>query len=247
MSQEAILTISNLSKQYKAAGRDALSKVSISVSKGSRFGIIGPNGAGKTTLISIVCGLIEASEGSFEYNYERTLSSLEKKKFIGYVPQDFSFYEELSPKQNFDFFGAMNGLSNSEIKDNSSQLAQILGLKEVFNKKVKDFSGGMKRRVNLAIGMLHKPEILFLDEPTVGVDVQSKYAIFNYLKKINEEGCSIIYTSHHLAEAEDFCTDLAIIDHGKLLVQGKTSDLVKEGTLEKLFIELTGEEFRDQA
>jgi len=251
MTQEVCLDLINISKRYKGAKNLALDDVSFSIVKGDKFGIIGPNGAGKTTLISIVCGLIDQSEGDFSYSFDQEKLSLnERKKRIGFVPQDFSFYEELSLEQNFNFFGAMYGLSKKSIKENSDELIDILGLKDVYKKKINTFSGGMKRRVNLAIGMLHKPSILFLDEPTVGVDVQSKYAIFRYLDQINSNGCTIIYTSHHLAEAEEFCSDIAIIDHGKLIASGKLNDLIinyDSPKLESLFIDLTGEDFRDRS
>ena len=251
MIPKACLDIVNISKRYKGAVSEALDKVSLSINQGDKFGIIGPNGSGKTTLISIICGLIDQSNGEFHYHFSAaSLTTYELKKKIGFVPQDFSFYEELTLLQNLDFFGAMYGLSKKESKENSLELVAVLGLKDVLNEKVSSYSGGMKRRVNLAIGMLHKPSILFLDEPTVGVDVQSKHAIFRYLNRINSEGCTIVYTSHHLAEAEEFCSDIAIIDHGKLLAFGEINSLINSYSkprLESYFIELTGVDFRDRS
>jgi ABC-2 type transport system ATP-binding protein len=249
MNPEVCLKISSLSKRYKGAQNDALQGIDISIKRGQKFGIIGPNGAGKTTLISIICGLITPSSGNYKYAFASTVNSeKEEKKRIGFVPQEFSFYEELTVKQNFDFFGAMYGLSKNEIAQNGSKLIDVLGLKDVFKKKILTFSGGMKRRVNLGIGMLHKPSILFLDEPTAGVDVQSKHAIFSYLNSINEQGCTIVYTSHHMAEAEEFCSDIAIIDHGKLLRTGNLASILSDstGNLESLFLSLTGMELRDK-
>lgn len=245
----ACVHIQGLSKQYKRASELSLNELSLEINSGEIFGILGPNGAGKTTLISILCGILEPTSGSFSYHINNeTVTGNTIKKHVGYVPQDFAFYDELTPAQNFEFFGAMYGLSKKTIAEQTEKLLDILGLTSVRNKKVSEFSGGMKRRVNLAIGMLHSPNILFLDEPTVGVDVQSKRAILAFLKEENQRGTTIIYTSHNMKDAEEFCTRFALIDFGKLLVTGAMSELLHQQenlSLEDYFISKTGASFRD--
>lgn len=241
--------IDNLSKQYKGASTYSLDKVNLDILQGDIYGILGPNGAGKTTLISILCGILKHSSGSFSYDINgRSLSDKSLKQHIGYVPQDYAFYEELTPIQNLQFFGAMYNLSKPEVKSQTEKLLDILGLKNVANKKIEEFSGGMKRRINLAIGMLHKPAILFLDEPTVGVDVQSKRAILTFLKEENVRGTTVIYSSHNMKDAEEFCSSFALIDFGKILVSGPLDFLLKNeniNSLEEYFINKTGESYRD--
>jgi ABC-2 type transport system ATP-binding protein len=211
--------------------------------------LFGPNGAGKTTLINLMTGLFSFREGSIRVlGSEINQQNKSVNRFFGFIPQDFSFYEELSPVQNLEFFGAWSGLRKQEIKKRTAELLEILGLTEVRHKQVYKFSGGMKRRLNLAIGMIHQPRILFLDEPTVGVDVQTRYAIINYLKELNKNGTTLIYTSHQLIEAEDLCEKIALIDKGKIIVHDDLDKLLSEqqqGGLEGLFLNLTGKDYRN--
>jgi len=241
--------INNLTKQYRGNSALSLNVENLNIKAQEIFGILGPNGAGKTTLISILCGILQPTSGSFSYQIGNiTLAGKKVKKHIGYVPQDFAFYEELTPTENLQFFGAMYNLSKKEIEIQTRNLLAVLGLENVSHKKVSTFSGGMKRRVNLAIGVLHQPQILFLDEPTVGVDVQSKRAIFNFLKKENQNGTTIIYTSHNMKDVEEFCTQIALIDFGKIIEHGKLADVLKSQnvvSLEEYFIAKTGESYRD--
>jgi len=232
------------------AGQDPLlSHFRLEVPEGSRFGLFGPNGAGKTTLMGLMTGLLTPDAGSIElfgrplHPGNRSINSL-----FGYVPQDFAFYEDLSPVENLDFFGAWSGLGRSTIRERTDELLTILGLADVRNKKVAQFSGGMKRRVNLAIGVIHRPRLLFLDEPTVGVDIQTRVAIISYLKQLNQQGTTLIYTSHQLAEAEDLCDRAALIDHGQIIVQDTLDGLLaahRTDGLEGLFLQLTGKAYRD--
>jgi ABC-2 type transport system ATP-binding protein len=164
------------------------------------------------------------------------------------VPQDFAFYAELTAKQNLYYFGGVYGMSSINLKEQTSHLLEILGLTSVADKKVKSYSGGMKRRLNLAIGLIHSPEIIFLDEPTVGVDIHSKLTIINHLEELNKKGVTIIYTSHHLKEAEDFCSRVALMDNGKVIALDTVAELIKinkAANLEELMINLTGKELRD--
>lgn len=247
---QPIIKIESLSKKYKDADQYSLNNVSLNINEGQIFGLLGPNGAGKTTLISMLCGLIKPTSGHFtidDLNYTNHSSKI--KKIIGVVPQEYALYPTLTARENLHYFGSMYGLKGTYLKDKVVETLDLLGLLKFADKRIETFSGGMKRRVNLIAGILHKPKVLFLDEPTVGVDVQSKNAIIDYLKVLNQNGTTIIYTSHHLAEAEDFCTNIAILDRGRIYAQGTPSSLIDATTearnLEEVFISLTGKDFRD--
>ncbi len=235
--------------QYSGQEKPSLNDLSLKIFKGEKFGLFGPNGAGKTTLMQVMTGLINPSKGETSImgmsfaNQKRDIHQV-----IGFVPQDFSFYHELSPLENLAFFGAWYGMSTLSIKTKSAELLEILGLSSVGNKQVQKFSGGMKRRVNLAIGVMHDPQILFLDEPTVGVDVQTRNAIVQYLNKLNQQGTTLVYTSHQLKEAEELCDRVAMIDEGEIIALDTLQALMdkhqQEG-LEGLFLTLTGMSYRD--
>lgn len=249
MRNLSCIEIENVSKKYSGAAENSLSGISIHINQSDIFGLLGPNGAGKTTLISILCGIIPASGGEIRFYHDgRELTQTERRHTTGYVPQDFAFYQELTPRQNLDYFGAMYNLSSKKVVQRREELLDVLGLSRFGDQKVGTFSGGMKRRVNLAIGIIHEPRILFLDEPTVGVDVQSKNAIIRYLQHINSMGTTMIYTSHHMAEAEEFCNHIAFIDGGKVIADGDLTSLLQihhSSSLQALFIKLTGEAYRD--
>jgi ABC-2 type transport system ATP-binding protein len=245
-----IIEIRSLSKKYKEADFFSVNNLSLSVNKGEIFGLLGPNGAGKTTLISMLCGLIKPTSGSFTiegHTYKNDAHAI--KKTIGVVPQEYALYPTLTARENLMYFGSMYGLKGKDLKQRINDSLDYLGLIKFADKRTDTFSGGMKRRVNLIAGMLHEPTILFLDEPTVGVDVHSKNVIIDYLKQINQKGTTIIYTSHHLAEAEDLCSHIAIIDNGVILMQGTPNEIIEIThnalTLEDVFLSLTGKELRD--
>lgn len=247
---QSIIQIESLSKKYKDADQYSLNNVSLNINEGQIFGLLGPNGAGKTTLISMLCGLVKPTSGHFTIDglsYAGQSSKI--KKIIGVVPQEYALYPTLTARENLHYFGSMYGIKGSDLKDKVIETLDLLGLLKFADKQVQTFSGGMKRRVNLIAGILHKPKVLFLDEPTVGVDVQSKNAIIDYLKVLNESGTTIIYTSHHLAEAEDFCSNIAILDQGRIFIQGTPSTLINSTedarNLEDVFISLTGKDLRD--
>lgn len=245
----AAVRIQNLGFTYPHEPEPCFNNLNLTVEKGERFGLFGPNGAGKTTLMNCMTGLLKFQEGSIQLLGEEVLAHKKSiNSYFGFVPQDFSFYQELSPVENLAFFGAWSGLQKKEIKDKTTELLEVLNLTDVRNKKVGEFSGGMKRRVNLAIGVIHNPEILFLDEPTVGVDVHTRHAIINYLRKLNEAGTTLIYTSHQLSEAEELCNKVALIADGKIIAHDTLPQLLldhKEDGLEGLFINLTGKSFRN--
>ncbi|MGJ7030788.1 ABC transporter ATP-binding protein [Niabella hirudinis] len=249
MLNEDALHIQNLGYAYKRVAQPVIRQLGLVVKEGSRFGLFGPNGAGKTTLMSLMTGLLPYAQGSIQlFGKEIKNNGRFVKNTIGFVPQDFSFYEELTPAENLEFFGAWYGLNSRQIGEATTTLLKVMGLHHVADKPLKEFSGGMKRRVNLAIGVMNNPRVLFLDEPTVGVDVQSRNAIIGYLKEINRNGTTLIYTSHQLKEAEDLCTEVALIDGGSIISQGTLDELKQQhgqDGLEGLFLQLTGRAYRD--
>ncbi|MFS4454857.1 ABC transporter ATP-binding protein [Maribacter sp. 2304DJ31-5] len=248
-----MIQIDQLSKKYKGAEGFSLSGFDLKINEGEIFGLLGPNGAGKTTLISILCSLLKPTSGTFRINgltYKEHKRELQQT--IGIVPQEYALYPSLTAVENLTYFGSMYGLKKSHpLKDTIAEHLETLGLSNFANKKIKAFSGGMKRRVNLIAAILHRPKVLFLDEPTVGVDVQSKTVIMEYLKQLNAQGTTIVYTSHHLNEAEQFCRRVGIIDHGKLVCAGTPKELImaQKGAdhLEDVFLGLTGKALRDHA
>jgi len=247
-----MIQINQLSKKYKGTDFYSVSNMDLTIEKGEIFGLLGPNGAGKTTLVSMLSSLIKPTSGYFTIdglNYQEHKNQL--KKLIGIVPQEYALYPTLTAFENLSYFGSMYGLKGSPLKENILTHLENLGLLDFSNKRIDTFSGGMKRRINLVASILHNPKVLFLDEPTVGVDVQSKNVIIEHLKQLNTAGTTIIYTSHHLNEAENFCTRVAIIDHGQIICKGKPTELIAQNknasNLEEVFIDKTGTELRDHA
>ena len=242
---QPIIQIIDLAKKYKDAEMFSLDTFTLSIQKGEIFGLLGPNGAGKTTLISMLCGLVKPTSGNFTIdNLTYNKNSHHLKKIIGVVPQEYALYPTLTARENLHYFGSMYGFKGNHLRNKVSDNLEFLGLLKFADKRIETFSGGMKRRVNLIAGILHNPKVLFLDEPTVGVDVQSKNSIIEYLKQLNSTGTTIIYTSHHLSEAQDFCTNIAILDRGILYAQGTPKNLIASTAhainLEDVFISLTG-------
>lgn len=247
-----MIQINQLSKKYKDAEDYSVNDLNLTITDGEIFGLLGPNGAGKTTLISMLSSLLKPTSGSFTINgltYQENKNEL--KQLIGIVPQEYALYPSLTAYENLTYFGSMYGLKGEFLKERIHSQLEILGLSDFANKKINTFSGGMKRRVNLIASMLHRPKVLFLDEPTVGVDVQSKNVIIDHLKQLNADGTTIIYTSHHLNEAEHFCTHVAIIDHGRLICEGTPKELIAQQenahNLEDVFLAHTGNALRDYA
>lgn len=240
----AIIDIQGIYKKYKESEFFSVEDVNLQIEKGVFFGLLGPNGAGKTTLISLLCGLIKPTTGKILIegkNYE----SFEKqiKQNIGVVPQEYALYPSLSAYENLLYFGSMYGLKGKELKKSIDYYLDYLGLKEHAHRSIQSFSGGMKRRVNLIAGILHNPSILFLDEPTVGVDLQSRLILVDLLKELHKKGTTIIYTSHHLHEVQELCETIAIIDKGKIFALGSSEELMEKTqttNLEAAFLALTG-------
>ncbi|HET8737727.1 MAG TPA: ABC transporter ATP-binding protein [Pricia sp.] len=247
-----MIRIDKLSKKYKNAEDYSVRNLDLFIEEGEIFGLLGPNGAGKTTLISMLSSLLKPTSGAFSIdglNYETHTNELKRR--VGIVPQEYALYPSLTAFENLSYFGSMYGLIGSPLKNSILEHIEILGLSRFAHKKIDNFSGGMKRRINLIASILHRPKVLFLDEPTVGVDVQSKNVIIEYLKQLNAEGTTILYTSHHLNEAEHFCTRVGIIDLGEIVCKGEPSTLVAQqkdaNNLEEVFLVQTGKALRDHA
>lgn len=247
-----MIQIHKLSKKYKSADFFSVSDLDLTIYEKEIFGLLGPNGAGKTTLISMLSSLLKPTSGAFTIHgltFQENKNEL--KQLIGIVPQEYALYPSLTAYENLSYFGSMYGLKGETLRDNIHTHLKTLGLDHFAHKKIKNFSGGMKRRINLIASILHRPKVLFLDEPTVGVDVQSKNVIIDHLKALNASGTTIIYTSHHLNEAEYFCTRVAIIDHGKIVCKGLPKELIaaqeNASNLEEVFLTRTGKALRDYA
>lgn len=244
------IEINNLDKTYRGADEPALDGISLTVPEGEIFGLLGPNGAGKTTTINILCGILQPSGGNIRILGKDSIREHDAiKHIIGVVPQDIALYPSLTARENLKFIGSMYGLSGKNLADRVDECLHVFGLTKFGGRMVGKYSGGMKRRVNLIAGILHQPRILFLDEPTVGIDVQSRTVIIEYLKKLNEDGTTIIYTSHYMEEAELLCSSIAIIDRGKIITQGRPASMVGSQpgftNLESIFLQLTGRKLRD--
>jgi len=221
-----ILEVDNLVKKF--GENTAVKGVSFEVEEGEVFGLLGPNGAGKTTTISMLTGVLEPTSGTARvggYDLKTNLKAV--KKVNGLVPQDLALYPTLSARANLNFFGRIYGLKGTELKQRVDDVLEIVALKERANEKIDNYSGGMKRRVNIAAGLVHQPRLLFLDEPTVGVDPQSRNQIFESVLQLNREGdMSIIYTSHYMEEVELLCNRVAIIDQGEIIALDTIKNLI---------------------
>ncbi|MBW9154576.1 ABC transporter ATP-binding protein [Clostridium estertheticum] len=221
-----LIKIENLVKKYNT--NTAVKGISFDIKKGEVFGLLGPNGAGKSTTISMLSGLLKPTEGIILIDgKDAAKDPMLAKKNIGLVPQDIALYPTLTAKENLYFWGRMYNLSGKLLKERVNEAFLIAGLEDRKNDTITSYSGGMKRRINIVAALLHKPQILIMDEPTVGIDPQSRNHILESVKKLNSEGMTIIYTSHYMEEIEYLCTRIAIVDHGKLIALGTTDELKK--------------------
>ena len=225
-----MINVSNLKKTFDMV--DALKGISFNIPQGECYGLLGPNGAGKTTTISIMSTLIEPSEGNVKIaGHDLKMNPLECKRNIGVVPQEIALYNELSAYDNLLFWGSLYNVSKSELTKRIDESLKLLGLSDRKNDKVKTYSGGMKRRINIATALLHRPKVLLMDEPTVGIDPQSRNLIFEVLEKLHEEGITIVYTTHYMEEAERLCDRIGIIDDGEIIAQGTLDELRASGSM----------------
>ncbi|HQV69126.1 MAG TPA: ATP-binding cassette domain-containing protein [Thermoflexales bacterium] len=223
----AILQLNQLIRQFGEAW--AVKGISFEIGEGEIFSLLGPNGAGKTTTISMLSTLLAPTKGDATIGgYSITKRPNEVRKIIGIVPQEIALYDELTAQENLNFWGQLYGLSGSQLKTRVSEALEHIGLADKAKQRVSTFSGGMKRRVNIAAGLLHRPRVLFMDEPTVGVDPQSRRAILDMVKNLNKQGMTVLYTTHYMEEAEELSNRIGIMDHGELIAIGTRNELIRQ-------------------
>ncbi len=228
MTTAALVEINNLTKVYRGAERAALDAMTLGIAPGSFFGLLGPNGAGKSTLISILSGLLAPTHGQVRVQgTDVHAHPRQVKASIGLVPQDLAIYPTLTARENLQFFGRMQGLRGPRLRERVGACLAIARLEGLADRRAETFSGGLKRRLNLVIGLIHEPRLLILDEPTVGIDPQSRHFIHEGLRELHAAGMTLIYSTHYMEEAEQLCDDIAIIDHGRILARGNVPELLR--------------------
>jgi ABC-2 type transport system ATP-binding protein len=221
-----MVKIENISKLFGT--KVVVDGLSLEVESGKLFGLLGPNGAGKTTTINMIIGALLPDSGRIEINKLGAPGKPVVKRLIGVVPQTLAVYETLTAQQNLQFFGQLYGLGGQDLKNRIEHAFEVVNLAERRNEKVSKYSGGMKRRLNIAVALLHRPSLLLLDEPTVGVDPQSRNAIFESLRTLKNNGCTIILTSHYIEEAQKLCDRIGIMDEGKLVAEDTVQKLISD-------------------
>ena len=241
-----MIHLENLSYRYRSGAALALDSVSLDIARGSIHGLLGPNGAGKTTLLSLLAGLFRLQEGRIAIG-DKSLEAwrASRPSAIALVPQDYAFYPILTVAENLAFFAGVQGIPCRERQRRCAEALTLTRLETVTNQRAKELSGGLRRRLNLAIGLISDPEILLLDEPTVGVDSASRRFLLETVRDLVATGRTVIYTSHYMEEIEVVCTDVSIVDHGKVLEAGPIEEVKRGRTLEQAFAELTGHSLRD--
>ncbi len=248
MSEQAII-LENLTKRYE--DKTAVDKLCLQVGNGELFGLLGPNGAGKTTTIGILCGLIKPTSGTAKIcGYEIQKEMQKIKELIGVCVQETAIYPYLSGKENIELIGNLHCMDKNLLKKRSNMLLTKMGLNEDAKRLATKYSGGMKRRLSLTLALIHDPKIVFLDEPTVALDPQSRHAVWDFIKEQKTQGKTIILTTHYMEEAEELCDRVGIIDSGKLIALGTPKELIAENkvkNLEEFFIKLTGRNIREEA
>lgn len=219
------MDIINIKEIYKEYDKNvAVNGIDLNVKKGEIYGILGPNGAGKSTLIGMICGLVKKDSG--EIIYEEDTNNIKKwKENIGIVPQDFALYWDLTAEENVKFFCSLYGYKGEELKRRVEKVLEFVGLTDVKNKVASSYSGGMKRRLNIACAIAHSPKLIIMDEPTVGIDPQSRNHVLESVKKLRDDGATVIYTSHYMQEVDELCDRIAIVDKGKIIAEGTSEEL----------------------
>lgn len=221
---QPMISVEGLRKQYGKT--TAVDGISFAVHAGETFGLLGPNGAGKTTTIEMICGLIRPDDGDvFVGGHSVRRSTQATQRLLGIVPQGLALYDDLTALQNLSYFARLRGLGASDRKRQTAEILELVGLQEDASRKVSGFSGGMKRRLNIGIGLLGYPKVLLLDEPTVGIDPQSRRHILDSVRQLAEAGMTIVYTSHYMEEVEYLCTRVAIMDRGRIIAQGPLDEV----------------------
>jgi ABC-2 type transport system ATP-binding protein len=235
----AVLTTTGLGKDYGAHA--AVRSLDLNVPRGSIFGLLGPNGAGKTTTISMICGVVTPTRGSARIaGHDIRAAPFAARRALGYVPQDLAIYEELSATQNLAFFGRCYGLRGRALRERIDWALELAGLRGREREPVSQYSGGMKRRLNLVAALMHRPHLLVLDEPTVGVDPQSRSFLFAAIRRLRDEGMTVLYTSHYMEEVEALCDRVAIIDRGEVIACDSVAGLLASGVGGGIEVELEG-------
>src|SRR5512143_196883 len=234
----SILETKELVKKYSEI--TAVNRISFDIREGEIFSLLGPNGAGKTTTISMLSTLYTPSSGDATIaGHSITKEPMAVKQVIGVVPQELALYEDLTARENLIFWGQMYGLSGKALNSRVDEVLEQIGLTDKASHRVKTYSGGMKRRVNIGVGLLHKPRLLFMDEPTVGIDPQSRRAILDTVKDLNKQGTTVLYTTHYMEEAEELSDRVGIIDHGELIALGTQKELTQRvGQAETLILHI---------
>jgi ABC-2 type transport system ATP-binding protein len=242
-----MLQVEQLSKRF--GSRLAVDAISFTVSAGETVGLLGPNGAGKTTAIAMISGIARPDGGHVALDGVRVTQDADVlKRRVGLVPQDLALYDELSAWANLQLFGGLYGLNADQLRRRADDALSLVGLAGRANERVKTFSGGMKRRLNIAGALLHDPDLILLDEPTVGVDPQSRNAIFENLEALKRRGKTLLYTTHYMEEAERLCDRVLVMDHGRILANNSVAAFMQQyGNLEAAFMQLTGRALRDGA
>lgn len=249
-AQLMALVVKNLTKHYNGAMEPAVAGVNLTIRHGEIFGLLGPNGAGKTTTLSMLSLILKPDSGAMTVcGIDSLRYPMKARRLIGIVPQDIALYPELTARENLTFFGRLYGLRGSDLKTRVLEALCAVGLENKADEKLASYSGGMKRRANLAAGILHTPLLLFLDEPTVGIDAQSRQLILEMLEGIKKSGTTILYTTHYMEEAKQLCDRVAIMDKGRILALGTISQVLADHppcrNLVELFLQLTGKDLRD--
>ena len=251
---ETVLKLEGLTKKYD--NQEVVDHISLEIKKGEIFGLLGPNGAGKSTTMNMVCSLVKPSSGNIQvFGYDLSRNPKEIKQKLGYIPQELALHGNLKAWENVELFTSLYGLKGTKLKEAVQESLEFVGLADKKNGMTRTFSGGMKRRLNIACAIGHKPELLIFDEPTVGIDPQSRNFIMEKIRYANQQGSTIIYTSHYMEEIEALCSRIAIMDNGKIIAIGTkeelvglvTSDPESNMTLEQVFLTLTGKKLRDYA
>lgn len=234
-----MLEVSQLRKSYPK--KQALQDVSFSLKAGTSFGFLGPNGAGKSTTMKILTGIVQADSGYVRLlGKEATKNPDAVSKYIGYVPQEITLYDKLSAYDNLEFFGEAYGVRGKMLKQRIHEVLTQTGLLDRAKEEVGTFSGGMKRRINIAAALLHRPKLLILDEPTVGIDPQSRNHIFEMIRDLNREGVTIIYSTHYMEEVEALCDEVAIMDQGTIKAMGPLGELLENYGQKAIYVEIAG-------
>ena len=228
----SLLTIDKISKQYE--NTEALKQVSLTIPKGSCYGLVGPNGAGKSTLIKIIATVIQDYKGKVLFN-DSELDNHTKIK-LGYIPQEICLEQTVSALNNLTFFGKLYGLKGKELQKRAEEVLSYIGLTDRGKDKVLTYSGGMKRRLNIGCALMNHPTTIIMDEPTVGIDPQSRHYIFDMINKLKQDGCTIIYASHYMEEVEQLCDEVAFIDQGKIVEKGEINTLLQKHAEPSIFI-----------